>query len=89
MVGWDNFESLGKNRNVREKIRLGMSGKSIRRIKIASPPIPRPGAANEDELRKNIGFSFMLRSRNQTTNQIPSSYKNDGFDWPFDLVIVT
>ena len=23
------------------------------------------------------------------TNQIPRSYKNDGFDWPFDLVIVT
>ena len=25
----------------------------------------------------------------QTTNQIPRSYENDGFDWPFDLVIVT
>ena len=36
-----------------------------------------------------LGYSFMLRSRNQTTNQIPRSYKNDGFDWPFDLVIVT
>ena len=35
------------------------------------------------------GYYFMLRSRNQTTNQIPRSYKNDGFDWPFDLVIVT
>ena len=35
------------------------------------------------------GYSFMLRSRNQTINQIPRSYKNDGFDWPFDLVIVT
>ena len=35
------------------------------------------------------GYSFMLRSRNQTTNQIPRSYKNDGFDWPFDVVIVT
>ena len=36
-----------------------------------------------------VGYSFMLRSRNQTTNQIPRSYKNDAFDWPFDLVIVT
>ena len=36
-----------------------------------------------------FGYSFMLRSRNQTTNQIPRSYKNGGFDWPFDLVIVT
>ena len=36
-----------------------------------------------------LGYSFMLRSRNQTTNQIPRSFKNDGFDWPFDLVIVT
>ena len=36
-----------------------------------------------------FGYSFILRSRNQTTNQIPRSYKNDGFDWPFDLVIVT
>ena len=35
------------------------------------------------------GYSFMLRSRNQTTNQIPRSYKNDRFDWPFDLVVVT
>ena len=35
------------------------------------------------------GYSFMLWSRNQTTNQIPCSYKNNGFDWPFDLVIVT
>ena len=26
----------------------------------------------------------MLRSRNQTTNQIARSYKNDGFDWPFN-----
>ena len=25
----------------------------------------------------------MLRSRNQTANQIPRSYKNDGFDWPW------
>ena len=31
----------------------------------------------------------MLRSRNQTTNQIPHSSKNDAFDWAFDLVIVT
>ena len=37
----------------------------------------------------NLRYSFMLRSRNQTTNQIPRSYKNDAFDWPFDLVIVT
>ena len=36
-----------------------------------------------------FGYSFMLRSQNQTTNQIPRSYKNDAFDWPFDLVIVT
>ena len=40
-------------------------------------------------LQMFLGYSFMLRSRNQTTNQIPRSYKNDGFDWPFDLVIVT
>ena len=40
-------------------------------------------------IRDIFGYSFMLRSRNQTTNQIPRSYKNDGFDWPFDLVIVT
>ena len=39
--------------------------------------------------RFSVGYSFMLRSRNQTTNQIPRSYKNDRFDWPFDLVIVT
>ena len=38
---------------------------------------------------RHMGYSFMLRSRNQTTNQIPRSYKNDAFDWPFDLVIVT
>ena len=25
----------------------------------------------------------------KSNNQIPRSYKNDGFDWPFDLVIVT
>ena len=37
----------------------------------------------------NKGYSFMLQSRNQAANQIPRSYKNDGFDWPFDLVIVT
>ena len=36
-----------------------------------------------------FGYSFMLRSRNQTANQIPRSYKNDRFDWPFGLVIVT
>ena len=39
--------------------------------------------------QEDSGYSFMLRSRNQTTNQILRSYKNDGFDWPFDLVIVT
>ena len=41
------------------------------------------------EISGKRGYSFMLRSRNQTTNQIPRSYKNDGFDWPFYLVIVT
>ena len=45
--------------------------------------------AHQRPFMKNNGYSFMLRSRNQTTNQIPRSYKNDGFDWPFDLVIVT
>ena len=45
-------------------------------------------SAREREERRK-GYSFMLQSRNQTTNQIPRSYKNDAFDWPFDLVIVT
>ena len=35
------------------------------------------------------GYIFMLRTQNQTTNQIRRSYKNDEFDWPFCLVTVT
>ena len=34
------------------------------------------------------GYFFMLRSQNQTANQIRRSYKNDEFDWPFYLVTV-
>ena len=36
-----------------------------------------------------LGYIFMLRSPIRTANQLRRSYKNDEFDWPFDLVTVT
>ena len=36
-----------------------------------------------------FGYFFMLRSQNQTANQIRRSYKNGEFNWPFYLVTVT
>ena len=43
---------------------------------------------NPVRIRYSNGYFFMLRSQNQTANQICRFYKNDEFDWPFYLVTV-
>ena len=37
----------------------------------------------------NFGCTFMSRNKQSRKYLCGSSYKNDKFDWPFDLVIVT
>ena len=36
----------------------------------------------------NMGYTFMLRTKQSQKYLIGRSYNNDEFDWPFDLVIV-
>ena len=77
-----------------EKHSVCLSGACFKRVQLrecshAESGDYNPARTHSVSIETKEGYSFMLRSRNQTTNQIPRSYKNDGFDWPFDLVIVT
>ena len=36
-----------------------------------------------------MGYTFMSRNKQSRKYLIGCSYKDDEFDWPFDLVIVT
>ena len=40
-------------------------------------------------LELNLGYTFMSQNKQSRKYLICRSYKNDEFDWPFDLVIVT
>ena len=40
-------------------------------------------------LELNLDYTFMSQNKQSRKYLICRSYKNDEFDWPFDLVIVT
>ena len=40
-------------------------------------------------LELNLDYTFMSQNKQSQKYLICRSYKNDEFDWPFDLVIVT
>ena len=44
---------------------------------------------NVKNILANCGYTFMSRNKQLRKYLIGRSYKNDEFDWPFDLMIVT